>query len=181
MNSMVNGPISILRAGFHRMQLGFILQAVFFQPPLHHLESERRAVNRNVDLAQQERHRADVIFMAVRQDQRADHLAMLLQIREVRSDDVDTQQFRIGKHHAGIDDDDVVPVADGHGIHSELAQAAERDQLKLMIRHVRFRLSVELQPVAGSRLARDNMAVPPRPSCSRNDYAHSYCLRCARV
>ncbi len=139
------------RSGFHLVKLRFIRQPVLFQPPLHQRQREGRAVNRNVDLAQQKRHRADVIFMAVRQDQCADLVAMLLQIREIGRDDVHAQQFRIGKHHAGVDDDDVVPVADGHRIHTELAQAAERDQLKLVIRHVRFRLSVESSTVAGCR------------------------------
>jgi hypothetical protein len=35
----------------------------------------------------------------------------------------------VGEHHAGVDDDDVVTVADRHGVHAELAQTAERDNL----------------------------------------------------
>ena len=141
MNSMVNGPSWIREPGFTLCSLALVQHPVFFQAPLHHRQREGRAINRHVDFAEQERHRADVIFVAVREDQRADLVAILLQIREIGRDDVDAQQFGVGKHHAGVDDDDVVPVADGHGIHAELAQTAERDQLKLVIRHVRFRLS----------------------------------------
>ncbi len=153
MNSMVNGADFNALAGLHFVQLGIVQQAVLFQAPLHHRQREGRAINRHVDLAQQERHRADVIFVAMRQDQRADLVAVLFQIREIGRDDVDAQQFRIGKHHAGVDDDDVVPVADGHRIHTELAQTAERDQLKLVIGHVRFRVSVGLWLVAGWQVA----------------------------
>ena len=36
---------------------------------------------------------------------------VVLEVGEIRRDDVDAHQFRVGKHHAGIDDDDVVTVA----------------------------------------------------------------------
>ena len=45
------------------------------------------------------------------------------------------KQLRIRKHHSGVHDDNVVAVADGHRVHAKLAQAAERDQLNLLIRH----------------------------------------------
>ncbi len=127
---MVNAPISNSRAGFHFVKLGVLQQPVFFQAPFHQRQREGRAVHRHVDFAEQERNRADVIFVAMRQDQRAHLVAILFEIREVGRDDVDAQQFGVRKHHAGVHDDDVVPVADGHRVHAELAQTAERDQLQ---------------------------------------------------
>ena len=61
---------------------------------------------------------------------------VLLQIGEVGRDDIDAQQFGVGEHHPGVHDDDVVAVADGHGVHPELAQAAERDDLEFFIGQV---------------------------------------------
>src|ERR1700733_9954157 len=90
-----------------------------------------------------------MVFVPVRENQGADFVAVLLQISEVGRDNVDAEQFRIRKHHARVDNDNVVPIADGHRIHTEFAQAAQRDQLKLVFRHVRFRLSVGLWVVAG--------------------------------
>ena len=76
-----------------------------------------------------------MVFVAVGEDQRADLLLVLFQVGEVGHDDIDAQQFRVGEHHAGIDHDDVVAVADGGHVHAELAESAERDYLQLQISH----------------------------------------------
>ena len=49
---------------------------------------------------------------------------VLLEEGEVGHDQVDAQQLGFGEHHAAIDDDDVVAVADGGHVHAELAQSA---------------------------------------------------------
>ena len=59
--------------------------------------------------------------MPVGQQQRADVLAVLFEEGEVGGDDIDAQQFRFREHHAGVDDDDVVSIAERHHMHSELA------------------------------------------------------------
>ena len=74
-----------------------------------------------------------MVFVAVGEEQAADMLAILFQVGEVGGDDVDAQQFGVGEHHAGVDDDDVVAVAEGHGVHAELAEAAEGDYLKFAV------------------------------------------------
>ncbi len=122
----------------HLVEPDFVGQPVLFETPFHQRQREGRAVHGNVDLAQQERHRADVVLVAVRQNERAHVLAVLFQIGEIGCNDVDAQQLGVRKHHAGVHHDDVVAVADGHGVHSKLAQAAERDELELLIWHLRF-------------------------------------------
>ena len=87
-------------------------------------------------ISEQEWHAADVVFVAVGQDHAADVGRVLLEIREIGRDDVDAQELVVREHHAGVHDDDVVAVADGHGVHSELAQAAQRNDLKFLIGHV---------------------------------------------
>ena len=53
-----------------------------------------------------------------------DMLAVLQQIGEVRRDDIHTQQLGFGEHHAAVDDDDVIAIAQRHDVHSELAESA---------------------------------------------------------
>ena len=119
--------------GLTRCRRGFLQQFVLFKPPLHQRQRERRAVNREVQLRQQKRNAADVVFMPVRQDQAADLLPVFFQVCEIGRDDIDAEQFRIGKHHARIDDDDVIAVTDGHRVHAELAQSAQRHDVQLAI------------------------------------------------
>jgi hypothetical protein len=62
-------------------------------------------------------------------------IGVLLEIREIGSDDVNTQQLGIREHHAGVNDNDVIPIAQRHGVHSELAKAAQWDDPQLPISH----------------------------------------------
>ncbi len=80
-------------------------------------------------MGEQEGDAADVVFVAVGEDQAADVFAILLEVGEVGGDDVDAQEFGVGEHHAGVEHDDVVAIADGHAVHAELAEASERDDL----------------------------------------------------
>ena len=110
---------------------------VLVETPLHQLQRELGTVDGNVQLRQQERHAADVIFMAVRQNEPAHHGGMLLQIGEIGSDDIHAEQLGIREHHAGVDHDDVVAVAQRHRIHAEFAETAERDNFEFLIGHRR--------------------------------------------
>ena len=98
--------------------------AVLLQLGLDQRERQRRPVDRAVDVGQHVRHAADVIFVAVRQHERGGTL--LLQVRQVGDDPIDTQQFRVGKHHAGVDDDRRVGPGEREHVHPELAESAER-------------------------------------------------------
>ncbi len=75
-----------------------------------------------------------MILVAVRQHNRAHMLAMLLEIRNVGDDEVDSQQFGLREHHAGIDHDDVVAVAQRHHVHAELAETTEGNYEKRLQR-----------------------------------------------
>jgi hypothetical protein len=65
-----------------------------------------------------------VVFVAVRKDDAAHMLAIFEQVRNVGNDDVDAQQLSFGEHQAGVNNDDVIAKADGHAVHTELAQPA---------------------------------------------------------
>ena len=76
--------------GFYRPQLG-IFNGVLFQPSLHQRQREGRGVNRNIKLLKEKRHCANVVFMAVGENQCADMFAVFAEISHVGRDDVDTE------------------------------------------------------------------------------------------
>ena len=56
------------------MKRGSSFEVVFLQPPLHQRQREGGAVDRHIDLAQEIGHGADVVLVAVGQNQGADVL-----------------------------------------------------------------------------------------------------------
>ncbi len=71
--------------------------------------------------------RANVIFVAVREHDGFDQMAILFEIGDVGNDEVDAEEFGFGEHHAGVDDDDGVAEARSHHVHSEFAETTERN------------------------------------------------------
>jgi hypothetical protein len=76
---------------------------------------------------------ADVILMPVRKNQATDMLGVLLEIRKIGRDDIDAHQLRVGEHHPRIENDYVIAIANGHAVHTELAQASQWDDLQFFI------------------------------------------------
>ncbi len=105
------------------------VDAVLLELGLDQRERQRRAVERTVDERQDVGDRADVILVAVGQDQRLDLPAPRLEVRQVRHDEVDPEQVGLREHRAGVDDDGRVPTRDGHRVEAELAEAAERHDI----------------------------------------------------
>jgi hypothetical protein len=66
----------------------------------------------------------------------ANPLAVLDQVGDVGDDNVHAEQFGLGKHEAGVDDDDVVAPANGHAVHAEFAEPAEGNNLQLSYWHL---------------------------------------------
>ena len=62
------------------------------QPAFHNAERQASAVNRDFgELGQKIRHRADVVFVAVRQRESGDALAVFAQVGEVGDDQVNAR------------------------------------------------------------------------------------------
>ena len=81
MNSIVNGPIGDASARLDRLQPIAGVDAVLFELGLDQRQRHRRAVDRAVEQRQHVRHGADVILVAVREDQRLDLVAPRLDDR----------------------------------------------------------------------------------------------------
>ena len=109
------------------VQFRCIEQAVLFELFAHQRQRELRAVNRHVQIAKDVGNRADVVLVRVRQHDGAHHVLVLLQVSDVGDDDVHAQQFLLGEHQARVDHDNVVAGAEGHHVHAELAQSAQRN------------------------------------------------------
>ncbi len=128
MNSIVNEPTVTRSRGLTRDEPGPPGGVALLELVLDEGQRQRGAVDRAVEERQHVRHGADVILVAVRQHQRGD--AVLLQLPQVRNDQVDAEQLRLGEHHARIDEDGRVAAGDDHHVHAELAEPAERDDLE---------------------------------------------------
>src|SRR5215472_16046568 len=115
--------------GAHLAQVGLV-ELVFDVS-----QGELCAIDRDVEFGENPGQRADMVFVAVCEDDAAHALAVFDEVGNVRNDDVDAEKFGLGEHEAGVDDDDVVTPAEGHAVHSELAKAAERNDVKLSSWH----------------------------------------------
>ena len=81
---------------------------------LNEREREPRAVDRTVDPIDHVGDGADVVFVAVRQHERANTPAIGIEHIQVGNDEVDPEQLGFGKHHAGIDEDSGIAAGDQH-------------------------------------------------------------------
>ncbi len=114
-------------AGHDFAKGGGLEEAGFFEAFFYEGESEARAVNGDVQVAQNVSKRADVVFVAVREDDGANVLAVLFQVGDVGDDEVNAEEFGFGEHHAGVDDENVVTETKDHHVHAKFAETAERD------------------------------------------------------
>src|ERR1700675_74012 len=83
-----------------------------------------------------------MIFMTMSEDEGANALPVFDQIGNIRHDDVHAQQFGLGEHQTGVNDDDVIAPTHSHAIHSKLAQTAEGHNLQFSSWHFRCPLIV---------------------------------------
>ena len=70
-----------------------------------------RRVNRNVELLQNIRQRAEVIFVSVREDDGSDVLPVLFEKIEIGNADIDAVDALFGKAHARVEHEHLVAVA----------------------------------------------------------------------
>jgi hypothetical protein len=114
------------RADLRLAQLGGTEQAVLVQLRLDQPEREPgRPDLGDTHLAHQVGQGADVVLVAVGEDDRPDRACPLAQIREVGQDEVDAEVLVARERQPGVHDDDVVAaLVDGHVL-ADLAQAAK--------------------------------------------------------
>src|SRR5690242_11795697 len=107
-----------------------IKQPRFFQALFHQRQRKARSINRNIQIAKNVRQRADMVFMSVRQHDGMNFRTVLLQVGNIRDDEINAQKLGLGEHHAGVNDDDVVTEPQDHHVHAEFAEPAKRNSGK---------------------------------------------------
>ena len=127
-NSRWNGPMSTgppLRLGL--AQLGGAQEAVLVELRLDEPEREpRRPDLVDLHLPHQVRERADVVFVRVREHDRAD-AALVPQVGEVGQDQVDAEVLVAREREPGVDHDRLAAVLEDGHVLADLAEPAERD------------------------------------------------------
>ena len=119
-------------------QVGVVEQSMLFQFVFDVGKRELRAPHRHVQFAQNPGQRSDVILVPVGQDNAAHPLPVLDQVGNIRDDNIDAQQLGFRKHQARVDDDDIVTPANGHAVHSELAQPAQGHDVQFSSWHAEY-------------------------------------------
>ena len=118
------------RSGRDLAQVGVVEKLMFVEFIFDVGERELGGPDGDIQFAENPGKRADVVFVAVGKHDAAHMLAIFEEVRDVGDDDVHAQQFGFGEHQAGVDNNDVVAVADGHAVHTELAHPAERNYMQ---------------------------------------------------
>src|SRR5271163_4796793 len=116
-------------------QFSVIEQLMLVQLTLDISQGELGTIDRHVQLGEYPGKAADVVFMSVGEDDRADALPVFDQVGDVGDDDVHAEQFRLGEHQPRVDHNYVVLPAYCQAVHAELAQAAERNYLQSIFCH----------------------------------------------
>src|SRR4051812_29994606 len=122
-----------------------LLDAVSGQP-----ERQGRAIDRERDLAQEVRKRADVILVAMSEQTRVDPVDVLAQEREVGQHEVDAGHVDLGKHEAAVEEEQPPLLLDDRAVAADLPEPAQ-----------------EVDPDGVSHAAGSPRASGPRPPAHR--------------
>ena len=120
----------------HDMPFGTVRQAVLRQLFIDDRHREPRGVDRDVQLRQDVRQRADVVLMAVSNEKTADTFPVPDKIGHVRYDQVHPRHILRGKSQSAVHHDDAAGVFKRRDIHADLFQTAERDDIDLPLGNI---------------------------------------------
>src|ERR1700687_675220 len=108
-------------------QVGFAKEPMLFQLGLDETQRQPRPVDGNVDLLQRVRQTADMVLVAVREEDPKHFTVAAQQVGDVGQHKVDARHVLVREHESGVDDKDLVVPLEGPHVDSDLAQAAQRD------------------------------------------------------
>ena len=103
-------------------------EPVLLQSLRHERQGQGRAVHGHRRLAQQVRECADVILVAVGQDDRAERFTPAEHVREIGDDVVDPGELVVGEHESAVDRDQVLAGLDQHHVEADLAETSQGNQ-----------------------------------------------------
>src|SRR5918999_2033919 len=122
--------------GIGLTQLRRLQEPVLVELRLHEPEREsRRPYLRDRDLAEEIWEGADVVFVTVREHDRANAPGTLAEIGEVGQDQVDAEVLVAREGKSGVDDENVAVGLEGGHVLADLAETPERDDPQGVSRH----------------------------------------------
>ena len=109
-----------------------VLDAVLLEPAGDHAERELRRVDGHlgVEVLQQVRQGADVVLVAVRDDDAAQLVLVLKDIGVIRQDKIHAGMIVIREHETGVVQNHVVTVLDDRHVLADAVEAAQRNDLQ---------------------------------------------------
>ena len=117
-------------AGLAGDELGLVQEPVLLQLQLHQTGGHAGGVDGGVDAAQQVGDGADVVLVAVGEEDAPDLVLVLDEIGEVGDDHVDAVHVVVGEAHAHVHHDDVAAVLVYRQVLADLVETAQRDDLQ---------------------------------------------------
>ena len=100
--------------------------ALLLQLAADQARGEGRGIDRHVEIEREIGQRADMVFMAVRDDDAGKAVELILDEAKIGQDHVDAGIIGIGEGHAAIDHHPLALTAIEVDVHADLARAAER-------------------------------------------------------
>ena len=120
-------------------ELGRAEQAVLLELVLDESDRQARGVDGDVEFLEEIRQAADVVLMAVRDDDAADAVLVLHGKREVGDDEVDAEHVAVREHEPAVDHDHVLAALVERDVLAHFAEAAQRIQVDRHGRSALFR------------------------------------------
>ncbi len=117
---------------------------------LEQTEREAGPVNGHVEQLQRIRQAADVVLMAVREEDPDNVPTFLQQVGDVGQHEVDAEHVVLREHEARVDDEDLVLPLQGPHVDADLAEAAQRQVAESTLRHNKRSCSASCLSGSGS-------------------------------
>ena len=106
-------------------ELALVEDPVLLQLQRHQAQRQTGAVDRGLDLLQHVGQRADVVLVAVGQEDAADFLLVLDEVRHVGDHQIHAVHVALGKAHAAVHNDDVAAIFQHGHILADLIETAQ--------------------------------------------------------
>ena len=117
----------LVRSDLHHFRAAH--QPVFFQLVGDEPDGKARGINGQIDLFEQVGQAADVVFMAVRDNNALDAVLILDNIGEIRNDKVHPEHVAVREHDAAVHEDHIALTLVQSDVLANLAQTAQRHDL----------------------------------------------------
>src|SRR5215831_5866939 len=106
----------------NRIKPGLVEQAMLLKLVLYQSHRKPRAIDGNIEIRQNEWQRTDMVLVTMGEENGFDFVSVLEKVTYIRNDDVDSEQFFVGEHHASINDDDCSVAPKRHHVHAEFTE-----------------------------------------------------------